>query len=362
MSNTIQKLLAGTSKGLLVFSKADSEWKVAKIHFLGFPVSIVFIAQRPNTWGACLANRPWGIKLHRSQNEGTDWEQVTTPKYPEGAMIKPGKPATLRAVWCMTDAGLDRPDELYLGTEPGGLFHSRDGGNSFALVESLWNHPSRDKDWFGAGRDHPFIHSIVIDPRDSNHIYIAVSCAGVFETLDAGQSWSPKNNGLIAAYLPNPDVEVGHDPHLLLACKANPDVLWQQNHCGIFRSVDGAANWKNVSGKDGFPDYGFALAIDHTNPERAWVAPALSDEMRIAVDNELCICRTEDGGQSWQALREGLPQENCFDIVFRHSMAIRDNILAFGTTNGNLYLSEDYGGHWQCLSNHLARVECLTFV
>jgi photosystem II stability/assembly factor-like uncharacterized protein len=354
-------LLVGTSKGLLVYERSAAGWQVEKIHFLGFPVSVVFVDERTDTWWVCLAHRHWGIKLHRSEDQGQSWTQVRTPRYPKGTSIKEGTPAGLKAIWCMAHAGVDKPGELYLGTEPGGLFHSKDNGDSFELVVSLWNHPSRQKDWFGAGRDYPFIHSIVVDPRDSKHVYIAVSCAGVFETKDGGQSWVPKNKGLIAAYLPNPDVEVGHDPHLLLACQKNPDILWQQNHCGIFRSADAGANWDNVTGKDGFPDYGFALAIDHENPDRAWVAPALSDEMRVAVDNALCICRTDDGGKSWQALRNGLPQENCFDIVFRHSMTIHKNTIAFGTTNGNLYLSENYGDSWQCLSSNLARVDCLAF-
>ncbi len=191
MSNSDKKLLVGTSKGLIVFEKIGNSWEVEKIHFLGFPVSMVHVDRRNQTWWVCLAHRHWGIKLHRSFDQGANWEQVRTPRYPEGAMVKPNRLATLKMIWCMADAGPNKPNELYLGTEPGGLFHSQDGGDSFHLVESLWNHPSRDKDWFGAGRDHPFIHSIVVDPRDSNHVYIAVSCAGVFETKDASFSRHP---------------------------------------------------------------------------------------------------------------------------------------------------------------------------
>ena len=357
-----KKLLVGTSKGLVVYKKDLDGWDVDQIHFLGFPVALVFVDERTNTWWAALAHRHWGQKLHRSHDEGKSWEQIPVPKYPKEAEIKPGKPAFLKLIWSMAHAGLHRPGELYIGTEPGGLFHSKDGGDSFQLVESLWNHPSRATQWFGAGRDYPFVHSIVVDPRDSNHIYIAVSCAGVFETKDGGSTWAPRNKGLIAAYLPNPDVEVGHDPHLLLACAANPDVLWQQNHCGIFRSTNGGLYWDNITGENGFPNYGFALSIDHQNPERAWVIPATSDEMRVAVDGALCVCHTNDGGKSWQALRNGLPQEHCFDIAFRHSMDKQGATIVFGTTNGNLYLSEDEGLNWQILSSNLARVECISLV
>ena len=152
-----------------------------------------------------------------------------------------------------------------------------------------------------------------------------MSCAGVFETMDAGKTWHPRNKGLKAAYLPNPNVEVGHDPHLLLACgfassprngNSVPAMkMWQQNHCGIFRSTDAGLNWVDVSDKNGIANYGFALAIDIKNPLRAWVIPAISDEIRVAHDLALCVCRTEDGGETWQQLRNGLPQNHCM-ILF----------------------------------------------
>lgn len=361
MSNQKNTLLVGTSKGLVVYEKTAKGWQFQQVYFVGMPVSTVYVDERNNCWWACLAHRHWGQKIHRSFDKGQNWEMVETPVYPEGTVLKSGNPATLRKVWSMSHAGLDRPDELYLGTEPGGLFYSKDGGQTFQLLETLWNHPSRKDEWFGAGRDHPFIHSIVVDPRDSNHYYIAVSCAGVFETKDNGLNWAPKNKGLVAAYLPNPHVEIGHDPHMVYACRANPDVLWQQNHCGIFRSTNGGESWDNITGKNGFPDYGFALAIDDNNPDVAWVIPATSDEVRVAVDLSLCVCRTEDGGKTWQELRTGLPQGQCFDIVFRHSFDIAGKTLAFGSTTGNLYLSEDYGDSWQHLSHSLARVECVCF-
>ena len=360
------KLLLGTAKGLIAYEKSNNKWQFTTVHFLGLPVSMVFIDERSNTWWAGLPHRHWGQKLHRSLDEGTTWEQVAAPRYPIDARLKNGKNATLKLIWCMAQGGLAKPNELWLGTEPGGLFHSKDNGASFQLVESLWNHPSRSDLWFGAGRDEPFIHSIVIDPLDNDHVYVAVSCAGVFETMDGGKTWTPRNKGLKAAYLPNPNVEVGHDPHLLLATPSVSEphslVLWQQNHCGIFRSIDGGFNWDDVSDKNGIAHYGFALAIDNKNPLRAWVIPAVSDEIRVAHDLALCVCRTEDGGQTWQQLRNGLPQEYCFDIVFRHSLSIMDSTLAFGTTTGNLYISEDWGDSWHCLSHHLPRIDSVTFV
>lgn len=285
------------------------------------------------------------------------------PVYPEYAQDSKGQRVQLKKIWAMQQAGPDRPGGLWLGTEPGGLFYSAHNGDDFELVEALWNHPSRkdQQQWFGAGRDHPFIHSIEVDPQDSRHLYIAVSCAGVFETRDGGASWAPRNKGLIAAYLPNPNVEVGHDPHRLLICQSAPHVLWQQNHCGIFRSIDAGQYWENVTDRNKLAEYGFSLAIDHQNPLRAWVIPAESDERRVAVKHALCVCYTEDGGKTWRAQRQGLPQHHAFDIVFRHSFAMDGETLAFGTTTGNLYLSTNGGVHWNRLSSNLARIDYLIF-
>ena len=358
----MQKLLVGTSKGLIVYSK-QSSWKIESVQFLGFPVSMVYVDERTNTWWICLAHRHWGQKLHRSTNSGKSWEQVAIPRFPVDAEINPNKKATLKKIWVMQHAGVSNPNGLWMGTEPGGLFYSQNNGDSFDLVRSLWDHPSRIdvNQWFGAGRDYPFIHSIIVNPENNKHVYIAVSCAGVFETKDGGLHWVPKNKGLVAAYLPNPNVEVGHDPHLVLQCKADLNVLWQQNHCGVFLSTDAGENWVNKSDQLGYANYGFALAIDENNPNRAWVIPATSDDKRYAKGLALVVSRTEDGGQTWQQLRKGLPQSNCFDIVFRHALVRRGKTLAFGTNNGNLYLSEDDGDNWTTLSNQLARIDYLFF-
>lgn len=353
------KLLIGTSKGLVIYHKKKEQWEVESVHFQGFPVSMVYVDDRDQTWWLGLAHRHWGQKLHFSKDEGQTWEVVSMPVYPKGTEVSPGKAASLRKIWCMQGGGPDQPGWLWLGTEPGGLFLSKDHGQTFDLVASLWNHPSRmdPGKWFGAGRDEPFIHSIVVHPENSQQVYIAVSCAGVFESKDGGQTWQPKNKGLKAAYLPNPHVEIGHDPHLLLACPADPDVLWQQNHCGIFRSTDGGEMWQDVTDASGLADYGFALAIDEKDPLKAWVIPAVSDVERVAPGLSLCVCHTKDGGKSWHAQRTGLPQNTCFDIVFRHSLARKNELMVFGTTTGNVYLSEDDGRNWACLSNNLARVD-----
>ena len=353
------QLLVGTSKGLVIYQKKTNGWELDNIQFEGFPVSMLYIDERTNTWWIGLSHRHWGQKLHFSKDLGKSWQTVGTPSY-KGFEYRPGKKVPLKKIWVMAHAGIDKPGQLWLGTEPGGLFFSNNYGESFELVESLWNHPSRldDLQWFGAGKDYPFIHSIVVNPKDSNHVYVGVSCAGVFETKDAGATWSPKNNGLVAAYLPNPNAEVGHDPHLLLMSPTDSSVIWQQNHCGIFRTENGGELWKDVSGKDGFPYYGFGLAIgDDVNT--AWVIPAESDEKRIPKNLKLAVCKTTDGGNSWLIQNMGLPKPPIFDIVLRHSFVRKKDVLAFGTNNGNLYVSDNSGNNWKSITNNLTGVNCL---
>ncbi|MEK6780536.1 MAG: glycosyl hydrolase [Bacteroidota bacterium] len=356
------KLLAGTSKGLIILHKENHSWKINEVYFLGLPVSFVYVDERINSWWVGISHRHWGEKLHFSADEGKSWHEAGIPGF-KNYFYRPGKPASLRKIWTMQHAGADKHGCLWLGTEPGGLFFSDDNGKSWQLVESLWNHPSRldDKQWFGAGKDFPFIHSIITDPRNSEHVYIGISCAGVFKTLDGGKNWLAINKGLIAAYLPNPNAEVGHDPHRMLLCPANPDVIWQQNHCGIFRTIDGGESWDDVSGANGFPKYGFALAIDELDPKKAWVIPAQSDEQRIPVDLSITVCKTIDGGKSWTPGNEGLPVSNTFDLVLRHAFVKSGKTLAFGSNNGNLYVSDNYGESWKTISQNLSTVNCLAF-
>ena len=347
----MKHLLLGTRKGLIIYQKENDQWNYVATHFLGIPVSLAHVDVENRIWWAFLDHGHWGVKVHRSFNEGKDWEEMEAPVYPEGAVIKEDQPASLKYIWAAENWG----NKLLLGTDPGGLFESDDQGMSFQLNKALWNHPSRSE-WFGGGRDNPGIHSICIDPRDQNHLYIAISCAGVFETTDGGKTWNPKNKGLKADFLPDPDAEVGQDPHLLVMSPSNPDVMWQQNHCGIFRTTDGGSNWIDISEKEGPANFGFAIQVHPQDQNRAWVVPGISDGVRVAYDQKLQVCRTDDGGKTWKSFSQGLPSDNSFDIVYRHALDFKEGDLVFGTTTGNLFVSSDLGESWQVISHHLPMI------
>ncbi len=162
-------------------------------------------------------------------------------------------------------------------------------------------------------------------------------------------------------YLPDPSAEWGHDPHFIALCPSQPDHVWQQNHCGVFYSADGAASWKKVSNPATGVHFGFPVAVDDEDGRTAWVVPGKSDMQRTTIDGGLFVARTTDGGESWQELRSGLPQENAYDVVYRHALGNRADLLAFGSTTGNLYVSEDRGERWQTVANNLPPIYSVRF-
>ena len=368
---SLEQLALATRKGLL-FVEANRQPRIIREDFPGAHVAIAFFDSRHRNLFACIHDGHFGTKLHRwtsfivedaaTAADENPWKELAAPTYPTGAKIANGNDAVLMYPWSMATGGTSQPNRIYFGSEPGGLFVSDDNGETFHLVQGLWDHPSRTDEklpWMGGGLDNPAIHSIVVDPRDENHVRVGISVAGVFESKDGGQSWKPKNKGLKADFLPDPDVEVGHDPHMLVQCKDQPDTFWQQNHCGVFVSNDSCQNWQKVSDESVPAHFGFAIAVDPHDGNTAWVIPAESDMVRAAVDRRLCVSRTTDGGKSWTAFRDGLPQEDCYDFVFRHSLLQSDDSLVFGTANGKLYRSDDRGETWSCIFANLPPVYCI---
>lgn len=383
------RILIGTRKGTFIVNRTRGTWRPRLSGHLG--VGVNFVARDPgsDTLWAALGHGHWGAKLSRSTDGGATWADATQVSYPEGARhYLPPTPteagpsegahklqhATLLKLWTMAFG----PDgRIYVGTIPGGLFVSEDGGETFALNRGLWDHESRGGDlsagegtgstrWHGTpaseGEFAPGIHSIVVDPRNPARVLVAVSTAGVFETDDGGDTWRTRNQGLLMDYAPDPAAEwAGHDPHALELCPGQPDHLWQQNHCGVFYSDDGAASWRKVSSPDAGVHFGFPVAVDAADGRTAWLVPGKSDMQRTAIDGGLFVAHTRDGGATWTELREGLPQEDAYDVIYRHALHIDGDCLAFGSTTGNLYVSEDRGQSWRTVANNLPPIYSVRF-
>ena len=366
MSN---RLLVGTRKGLFRIERAGSgRWAIAQTWFLGDPVSMLLAEPGGRRLHAALDLGHFGVKLRRSDNGGGTWEEAPVPAFPpkpEGLEDKAPMsgldiPWSTQLIWSL-EAGA--PGELWCGVIPGGLFRSLDGGDSWALSRPLWDEPRRRK-WMGGGYDFAGIHSILVDPRDPRHVTVAVSVGGIWSTRDAGAHWELIGKGLRSAYMPPEmaDDPLPQDPHRVVQCPGAPDRLWMQHHNGIFRSDDGGENWRELS--DVPPSsFGFAVAVHPKEPDTAWFVPATKDEQRIPVDARLVVTRTRDAGQSFEVLHKGLPESPAYDLVYRHALAVSEDgeRLAFGSTTGSLWVSEDQGDSWQTVSVHLPPVHCVCF-
>jgi photosystem II stability/assembly factor-like uncharacterized protein len=345
-----ERMLVATRKGLLTFERAGQNWKLARNDFPGVPVTATLGDARDGALYAALKHGHFGSKLHRSDDNGRTWAELTMPAFDSDAA---GSPALFQ-IWTLETGGADRPGRLWAGAIPAGLFRSDDRGQTWSQVRALWDVPEREK-WFGGGYDDAGIHSISPDPRNSDRVSLAISCGGVWDTRDAGVSWTLEGEGLVATYMP-PELagaKESQDPHRVVRCPVAPDVMWMQHHCGIFRSTDAGLHWTQL--KPPFDDFGFAVAVHPRDPQTAWFVPGIKDEMRMPRDGALAVTRTTDGGKTWQSFREGLPQQDAFDLIYRHGLDV-DEIgkrLAMGSTTGALWASENGGESWQLVNAHL---------
>jgi len=362
-------LLVAKRKGLFTVKRLDGSWQIAQADFLGDNVSLAMADQRDGYYYAALDHGHFGVKMHRKPENGL-WEEIATPAYPE----KPedcqeldmwGRPlpwSTVR-IWALEAGGVDEPGTLWCGTIPGGLFRSRDRGTSWEMIRSLWDHPQRSK-WMGGGADLPGLHSIVVDPRHSRRVTVAVSTGGIWTTADGGDTWTQRGEGMRADHVP-PELTyapIAQDVHCLAQCAAAPERYWVQHHNGIFVSSDEAANFKEIT-EAGPSVFGFPVCVHPREPDTAWFVPEIKDEKRIPVGGSLVVTRTRDGGRSFETLSNGLPQEHAYDVVYRHALDI-DNSgdrLAFGSTTGGLWVSEDQGDKWSMISHTLPPVYSVRF-
>jgi len=350
------RLLVASRKGLIDYRrKGAGRWEIARTSFLGSPVSQTLKDPRDGTLYAALDLGHFGVKLHRSSDDGATWEEIAAPSY-EG--IGEGEDApSLKLIWAIETGGPDEPGVLWAGTIPGGLFRSEDKGSTWTLNRPLWDEPARAA-WFGGGYDKPGVHSVCVDPRDSKVVTIGVSIGGVWETRDGGKSWAVGGKGLWAAYMPpGEEGKPGNqDIHRLVRCAAAPDVLWIQHHNAAFRSAAGFDAFKEIKPQPSV--FGFPVACHPSDPLTAWFTPAVKDEFRYPVDQRMVVSRTCDGGKSFEVLREGLPQEGSFDLIYRHGLVVDETgeRLAMASTTGNLWISENGGDAWSEISGHLPPV------
>ena len=317
-------LPVGTRKGLFLLRPGNGSagWQVEGPLLPGWAVYHAIVDPRDGVLYAATNNPFYGATVHRSSDLGKNWERAEEIGLPEDSGLK------LNATWHI-EPGKD--SELWLGGDPGVLFRSDDGGLTWEVNRGLLEHPTRERWEPGAGG--MCCHSIQLV---NGTMYIAISAAGAFRSEDSGESWTPINKDVAADFHPEKYPEVGQCVHKLLVHPAKPDRLWQQNHCGVYRSDDRGDNWERLDG-NGLPsDFGFALALDAANPDVAYVIPEVSGELHFTPDGRLGVYRTDDGGASWQLTADGLP-DRAWAAVLREGFAFDDGAVYFGTQSGSVW-------------------------
>lgn len=349
-------LLVGTARGLFVLrSDPDrARWTVSPPKLVGHEVYHAVIDPRdPLVAWAATDHKVWGAHIHRSDDQGESWKVLEeAPHYDDER--------GLIAIWSLTPGPATDPGLLYAGIEPAGLFVSRDAGASWEGVEPLNEHPTNTT-WQPAGGGLA-LHSIIVDPRDPARIYCALSAGGVYRSDDAGASWEPLNHNVRADFLPQQYPEAGQCVHKLLLHPARPDRLYQQNHCGTYRSDDRGESWIEITA--GLPsDFGYALALDPADPDVVYVIPQESSHMRASVDGRLRVYRSRDAGATWESLERGLPQAHAYVQILREGMTT-DTLdpcgVYFGTTSGHLFASRDGGESWEMIAGFLPKILSVT--
>jgi photosystem II stability/assembly factor-like uncharacterized protein len=359
-------LLVGTRKGawLVAADRSRRSWAIAGPAFLGHIVQHLMLDPRDQTT-LLLATKTGhlGPTVMRSTDLGQTWTEASQPP-----AFQPGDSfgRAVRTVFWLSPGHAGEPGTWYAGGSPQGLFRSEDGGDTWAPVDG-WNDHPRWGEWAEwpdteGTPDGSMLHSVLVDPRDPRHLYIGLSGGGVFESVDGGADWAPINAGCAADFLPDPNPEFGHDPHCVRLHPLDPDRLYQQNHCGIYRLDRPATRWVRIGEK--MPaevgDIGFPIELHPRDPETAWVFPMDGTEVwpRTSPDGQPAAYITRDGGSSWQRKAEGLPQRAWYTVK-RQAMTVDDGDpvgVYFGTTSGELWGSADEGESWMKLAAHLPEI------
>lgn len=361
-------LLVATRKGAFIL-KADKnrrEWQIAGPMFFGHTVHHMVLDSRDRRT-LLLAARTGhlGPTVFRSTDFGKNWKEAAKPpafpKAPDGE-----KGRVVDHTFWLTPGHPSEPNAWYAGTSPQGLFRSEDGGDTWAPVSGFNDHPMYSK-WTGGEQDGtpdgPKMHSVLFDPRDPRHLYIGMSSGGVFESVDKGADWKPLNAGCRADFRPDPYPEYGHDPHCVKVHPLDPNILYQQNHCGIYRMERSAGKWvrigANMPKKIG--DIGFPIVLHPRDPKTVWVFPMDGTSVwpRTSPDGKPAAYATHDAGKTWQRLDAGLPASQGWFTVKRQAMSCdaHDPVgVYFGTTGGEVWASRNEGAKWSCIARHLPEI------
>jgi len=349
-------VLVGTRKGAFVFESTDGRktWKSTGPHFAGTPVYHMMLDARNRTMFAAVNNDFSGSRIHTSRDLGRTWKEgKKPPRFPKGSKW------TMKRIWRFEPGPEAEPDTLYCGVDPASLFKSEDRGETWTLNKGLYDHETRPKWNPGAGG--LCLHTILVHPRDPENILIAISSVGILKTTDGGDSWAFKNKNLRADFFPNKYPEYGQCPHHLVRNPSKPDVIYQQNHCGQYRSDDDGETWKDIEGN--LPSrFGFPIGVDYNDPKRVYVAPEVSGDRRLPPGDRFMVWGSDNSGKSWKAIDGGLPQRSFYNI-YREGMDTDEEDpcgVYVGTGNGTLFMSRGGSGKWATVADGLPPILSVT--